>query len=239
MRGTRFWRLGGIAAAMLILVGAWFGLVNPQREEAAALDTETASQEAASAQLAAKISLLKKMSEELPAQEAKLAAIQQRMPATVALPTLIRNLTDVAANARVVVASVTPGRPAPVQEVIAMTGPPPAEEGAEEAGAEVDSADVDEAATAPGTDTAGPGVESVSLSITACGTFAQLRNYLGNLEDMKRVVNVSGLSIARGSCAEGSSQDDLTATITASVFTLPSASPEATADASTTGGTAQ
>ena len=63
-----------------------------------------------------RISLLKKQSEELPAQEAILAEIQQRMPPTVALPTLIRNLTTVAGNANVVVASVTPGRPTPVAQ---------------------------------------------------------------------------------------------------------------------------
>jgi hypothetical protein len=41
------------------------------------------------------------------------------------------------------------------------------------------------------------------------------------LELMKRVVAVSGLSISKGSCAEGSAEDDLTATVQAHVFTLP------------------
>ena len=62
-----------------------------------------------------------------------------------------------------------------------------------------------------------------SLNITACGTFAQLRNYLRELEQMQRVVSVSGLSIAKGSCAEGSAEDDLTANVTAHVFTMPAA----------------
>ncbi len=110
----RMWRVGGIAAAVLLLVGAWFALISPTMQKAAALDVETASQQAASEQLRSRISLLKKQSEELPAQEAILAEIQQRMPPTVALPTLIRNLTTVAKNANVIVASVTPGRPTPI-----------------------------------------------------------------------------------------------------------------------------
>ena len=99
---------------MLLLVVAWFAVISPTMQKAAALDEETASQQAASEQLRSRISLLKKQSEELPAQEAILAEIQQRMPPTAALPTLIRNLTTVAKNANVIVASVTPGRPTPV-----------------------------------------------------------------------------------------------------------------------------
>ena len=65
----------------------------------------------------------------------------------------------------------------------------------------------------------------MTVNIAACGTFAQLRNYLRELESMKRVMLVSSVSVARGSCAEGSAEDDLTATIGAFVFTLPNATP--------------
>ncbi len=204
-------RVVGVLAALGVLVAAWFALVSPQRSKAAALDVEAASQHAASDQLEARISLLKKMSEELPAQEAKLASIQQRMPKTVALPTLIRNLSKVAKESNVAVASVTPGRPVPiVVEVPAVVDAPAAAESSTE-----DTPAVPEEST----------VEAVSLSISACGTFAQLRTYLGNLESMKRVLAVHGLSIAPGACTPGSSEDDLTASITANVFTLPDADP--------------
>ncbi len=74
-------------------------------------------------------------------------------------------------------------------------------------------------------------MQTVSLNITACGTFAQLRNYLREIESMKRVAMVPSVSIARGSCAEGSAEDDLTASITANVFTLPNATPSSGAEA--------
>ncbi len=217
---TRRVRVAGIVAAVAVLLAAWFALVGPQRSKAAALDVEAASQHAVSDQLEARISLLKKMSEELPAQEAKLASIQQRMPKTVALPTLIRNLTQVAKKSNVAVASVTPGRPVPVIVQAPATTDP--------AGTS-DPAAPDQGSAA----VAGPSVESVSLSISACGTFAQLRTYLGNLESMTRVMAVHGLSIAPGSCVPGSPEDDLTATISANVFTLPGADP---VDATTTEG---
>ena len=120
----RMWRIGGFAGAVLVLVVAWLLVISPTMQDAAALEEETASQQAASAELESRISLLKKQSEELPAQEAALAEIQQRMPPTAALPTLIRNLTTVAENANVVVASVTPGQPAPVAQPVAPAPPP-------------------------------------------------------------------------------------------------------------------
>ena len=156
------------------------------------------------------------------------------MPATVALPTLIRNLTTVAEAANVTVASVTPGRPAAVAQPAPPPPPPPVE--GEEADNEADGAEegADSATAAPASPAvpAGPQVQAVSLNITACGTFAQLRNYLREIEQMKRVASVSGLSISKGSCAEGSAEDDLTATVSAHVFTLPApVTPDAPADA--------
>lgn len=250
---ARTWRIGGVVAAILVLVAAWFLAVSPTLQKAEALEVETAGQQAASDQLRSRISLLKKQSEELPAQEAKLASIQQRMPSTPALPTLIRNLTTVAEAANVTVASVTPGRPAPIQQPTPPAPPPPAEgeegeaeEGAEGADAEAEGAtsDADGPGAADATSTAfvGPQAQVMSLNITACGTFAQLRNYLRELEQMQRVVSVSGLSMAKGSCAEGSAEDDLTANVTAHVFTMPapepisSASDPAATDATATKG---
>jgi Type II secretion system (T2SS), protein M subtype b len=229
----RVWRIGGIAAAVLVLVAAWFALVSPTLQKAEALNVEAASQQAASDQLRSRISLLKKQSEELPAQEAKLASIQQRLPSTAALPTLIRNLTTVAENADVIVASVTPGRPTPVAQPAPPAPPPSSEEdaAADDSG-DADSADSQDAGTsssaaAPAAPQ-GPQVEAMTLNITACGTFAQLRSYLRELEQMKRVVSVSGLQVSKGACADGAAEDDLTATVQAYVFTLPNVTIDTT-----------
>ena len=234
----RKWRLLGIAAAILLLVGAWFAVISPTLQKAEALEAETAGQLAASEQLRSRISLLKKQSEELPEQEAILAEIGQQMPPTAALPSLIRSLTVVATEANVVVASVTPGRPSPVAQPVAPP-PPPSETDSEEGDGESDSeadgasdgADAASAAAVP----SGPEVEAVSLNITACGTYAQIRNYLRELESMKRVMMVSKVSIGRGSCGEDSAEDDLTATISGNVFVLPNPYPvDVTSDSTET-----
>ena len=221
----RVWRIGGVAAAILVLVVAWLLVISPTMESAAALDEETASQQQASDQLRSRISLLKKQSEELPAQEAVLADIQQRMPPTAALPTLIRNLTTVAENANVVVASVTPGLPAPVAQPVPAAPPPSDTAGDSEEPADTGDSEATSSGAAAPAAPSGPQAEAMTVDISACGTFAQLRNYLRELESMKRVMLVSSVSVARGSCGEGSAEDDLTATIGAFVFTLPNATP--------------
>ncbi len=75
-----------------------------------------------------------------------------------------------------------------------------------------------------------PTVQSVGLSIAVCGDFAQVRNYLGELESMRRVVAVSGLSISKGTCGE-SGAEGLQAQITASAFTMPPVDTESPAGA--------
>ena len=219
-----------------VLVAAWFAVISPTLQSAAALDVETASQQAASQQLESRISLLKKQSEELPAQEAILAEIQQRMPPTVALPTLIRNLTDRGRATRTWSwPRSRPVRPVPVEQpAVAVAAPvddPESEDGEGTDDAEGTDASSSSTSAAPA-EPSGPQVQTVSLNITACGTFAQLRNYLREIESMKRVAAVSNVSISKGSCAEGSAEDDKTATITAHVFTLPNANPVSTDAAS-------
>jgi Tfp pilus assembly protein PilO len=217
---VRIWRIATVVGVVAILVVSWVLLVGPQRAKAADLEVETVSQQTASDQLESRISLLKKQSEELPAQEAKLAAIQQRIPATTSIPSLIRTLSGLASGANVTVTALDPARPAPV--VIAVTEPaataPPADAG------------TDDAAAAPVAAPAQPTVQSVGLSIAVCGDFAQVRNYLGELESMRRVVAVSGLSISKGTCGT-SGAEGLQAQITASAFTMPAADTASSAGA--------
>ena len=211
---VRMWRIATAVGVVAILVVTWMLLVGPQRAKAAELEIETASQQSASQQLESRISLLKKQSEELPAQEAKLAAIQQRIPATSSIPTLIRTLSGLASGANVKVTALDPARPAPI--VIAV--PEPVATAAPDA--EVADDEAADSAGPPPSAPETPSVQSVGLSIAVCGDFAQIRNYLGELESMRRVVAVSGLSISKGTCGK-SEAEALQAQITASAFTMP------------------
>lgn len=207
-----YWRLGGLAAALLVLVAAWFLFINPQRELASNLAMQTADQQAASDQLRARISLLRKQSEELPQKEAELAAIGQRLPATTAIPSLIRTLTKVARDADVTMSSLTPGQATAIEVAAPAAAPSPSASATATA----------EASAAPAARQApAAAVMAVPVGITACGSYAQLRDFVGDLESMQRAMLITGLNISRGDCANSGREDVLTATITASVFTLP------------------
>jgi Tfp pilus assembly protein PilO len=230
---VRMWRIATAVGVVAILVASWMLLTGPQRAKAAGLEVETASQQAASKQLESRISLLKKQSEELPAQEAKLAAIQQRIPATTSIPTLIRTLSSLASGANVSVTALDPARPAPI--VIALPEPVAAEAPTDEDTGE-DTGDTADAAPEPVAEPVQPTVQAVGLSISVCGDFAQIRNYLGELESMRRVVAVSGLSISKGTCGD-SEAEGLEAQISASAFTMPPIDTAAPADSATSAGT--
>ncbi len=228
---VRRWRIAGAVGSALILVFSWLVLVSPQRDLAAELDLETASQQAATQSLESRASLLKKQSEELPAQEAKLAAISQRIPKETALPTLIRKLSGLATGASVTVTSFDPARPAPITveqaEPPATAAPAP-----EEAPAEGDQ---DAETAAPPPPPAAPSVQAIPLTIEVCGDFAQIRTYLSELESMRRVVAVSGVSVARGTCGQNKAEA-LIARISANAFMMPD-QQVAAADAGATSAT--
>lgn len=224
---ARMWQVAGAAGAAAVLVLSWLLLIGPQREEAAAVELETASQRAATSQLRARVSLLKKQSEELPAQEAKLASIQQRIPERTEIPTLIRTLSGLASGASVSITALDPARPAPI--VVEQATPVATEAPTEGEGAETDAGD------GPPAQPETAQVQAVRVSINVCGDFSDVRTYMRELESMRRVVSVTNLNVVRGTC-EGSDTESLNAQITASAFTMsPSAATGGQGAASATG----
>ena len=195
----RMWRVGGIAAAVLLLVGAWFALISPTMQQGCG--ARRGDGEPAGRVRAAAIT-------DLPAEEAERGTScpggdPGRDPAA--------DATDRGA------ADPHPepddggeerqrdrglGHPWPAD---ADCAPVVAAAASPRRGVRAradDSADSSTDAPEP-VAPAAPQVQAVSLNISACGTFAQLRNYLREIESMQRVAMVSSVSIARGSCARG------------------------------------
>lgn len=221
-----YWRLGGVAIALLLLVATWFILVNPQRTQAGDLETARQDQLAQSAALQAKISLLKKQAEELPRKEAELAAIQQKLPPSAAIPSLIRTLNRTARRAKVTMSTLTPGQPTAIKAATPAGSGSSAAANDAEGSAEQSNPDATPSA-APKPSAASALVQAIPVSLTACGSYSQLRNFLVQLESMERAMLITGLNIGKGDCGEGGDDRTLTASITASVFTMPAPQPAA------------
>lgn len=217
----RYWRILGAAGACLLLVLGWVVVISPVRSATTELDAATLAQEDQSQLIRSRISLLKKQNEEIPTQQALLAGVQKRIPSTASVPTLIRSITSAADSAKVTLAGITPERAVAVEVAQGLTTAP-ATSAAADAPAGSGEAAVAEGSTAA-TTAAVARVQRMPLTITACGSFAELRRYLSGLERMKRVMSVDRLAIARGTCGNSKDDSDLTATITSSVFILPPA----------------
>jgi len=111
MTQTRKWSAGAAVIVVLVLVASWFLLISPKRATAADLQAQTVAQEDANALLTTQIALLQQQAKDLPEQQARLAQLESRIPATPSLSTLIRQLTTAADQAGVDMVSLTPSTP--------------------------------------------------------------------------------------------------------------------------------
>lgn len=206
MTASRWWMLGGVVGALLLLVVAWFLLINPKFTEATQTRENAELVAVNNQQLRLRIEQLKAQAQDLPAKQAELDVLAVQLPPTPDIPTLVRQLSDTAAQTGVDLVSVAPGAPT----ALAADGAAPT--------AQPDPSATDTAAPAqPGT--SGSLVE-IPLTVQVTGPYANVTLFLGRLETLPRAFLTSGFTIARG--AEGeTTTTSLTTSITASVFYLP------------------
>lgn len=106
-RNSRWTAATGLVC-VLILVAAWFLLVGPRRADASDLRDQRAQAAQANDALQLQIAQLKAQFADLPARQAELAAIRTQLPSKAELPTLIRDLDEMAKKAGVRLTGITP-----------------------------------------------------------------------------------------------------------------------------------
>lgn len=216
LNGAVKWYAAAGLASLLVLVAGWFLLVSPQQTNASEIAAQAEGQVASNEVTQHKIDALKAEFANLPTLQQQLAKAQQKLPATPQLPALLRSMSTTATKAGVVLKSVSPSAPQPLA-----------------AGAQ-QGATSSAALAAPGS------VNVIPVTIMVQGNFANVRLFLSSLEAMPRSVLVTGVSIVRSTASTTGSTataggNQLTATVTARVF---SANPGAAAPAAPTTTTA-
>ncbi len=229
MTRTRKWTLGTALAIVLLLLAGWFLVISPKRSEAAELTDQAAAQEQANTVLRGKIAVLKSQAEDLPAQEAALAAMRQKLPANPALPGLVRSLSSIAAKSGVVLVGIEPQTP------VVMTDPAAAAAAAAAAATPTTTTEGSETGAAA---TAAPpapelGLKMIPVTIEVTGSYFDIEQFFNKVEDLTRSMLVSGFTIQSDDTAEGATSD-LTAEIDARVFFAPVPAPAAAGAAATT-----
>jgi Tfp pilus assembly protein PilO len=206
------WVALAAVAALVILAGGWFLLVSPKRSDAASLRSQTSDKQRANQLLASQLATLKSQAKDLPAQQAKIAAVAAKIPDNGAMPTLIRSLNSAAADTGVELVSLAPGQPTAVAPAAAAATTPTA--------GSTTARSTAAAASMVGT------LQSVGVTLNVVGSYFQVAEYLDRLENLTRAFRVTGFTETPGlnPVKPGSSQPttdsgkSLTATITGQVF---------------------
>jgi hypothetical protein len=202
MSKMRTWAVLAGAVIVVILAAGWFGAVSPQKAKVKGLHTDTANEQVKNQQLSGKIRLLKSQQSDGPAEIARIAAIEDRIPATPALTAYVRTLADLAAQNHVELVSVSPTAPT----AVSLTAPVAAVPAAAAASGAATPAAVPAAAAAPA-------LSAISITINVVGDYYAVQQFLTKLEDTKRATIVSTVSLAPGQLPKSSTATESTSTV--------------------------
>jgi Tfp pilus assembly protein PilO len=222
-KATQAWYAGAALGAVGVLAAGYMALVSPQLSNASDVTAQKDTVTAANAVTEGQIAMLKKQFSNLPDLEAKLASMRVHMPTSPQEPTLLRQLSAIAADTGVKLTGATFSAPQAMNAASATGGAA--------------------AVQTPGT------LSQIGLNIQVTGSFAQTRAFLMRLETLPRFVLVTGVNVTRnggssssstgsGSSSSSSSSYALGTTISARTFMVGDQSGAAAAAASTTTTTA-
>jgi Tfp pilus assembly protein PilO len=241
MTDMRKWSAGAAVLVLAILAAGWFLLVAPKHQATADLKTKSTSQEQANAQLQQQIQVLQAQQQDLPQQQAKLATLSTQIPGNPALPSLIRDLTAAANKVGLTIDSMAPAPPVAV--VAPLTAVAPVPETTDTSGG-TDS--TDSTATTTTTPVAPPVAAStlfqVPLTLSVTGSYFEVEQFLNKLEDLKRSMLISGLTMTPGGGVSTSttsgggdaSPSDLKVVLTGRVFLTQASAPTTTTPVAST-----
>jgi Tfp pilus assembly protein PilO len=202
---------GGAVLCLALLAAAWFVLVSPTRAKASQTATQANAAQASLAVKQAQLQTLLRQQKNLPAATAELAALKARVPADLALPALLRDISATATSTHVDVTTVSPGAPTPVT-----------------------------AGSVTGKAVPGVYATSVSMSVTGSYfDLSSFLHALEQLPRTYSVTGLQLAPGAQGAVGATATANALTANVTAVLYTAPPASTTpATATATTPAGSA-
>jgi len=192
------WSSGAAVIVVLALIAGWALLISPQRAHASKLRSQADSQEQANLDLQTQIKTRTVQAKGVIAQQARIAAIQQQLPATVNLASYVRLLTSAAAASHVDLKSIAPSTPTPVTlaQLTATAAAAPT----------APTASASPAATTPTVPTStGAATTSaltgVPIQLQISGGYFEIEQFLAKLQALPRATDVTSLALTPGGAA--------------------------------------
>lgn len=201
----RFWLVGGIVASLLLAALGWTMVISPRMEAVAQTRTEAEDLTSQTDMVLAQVKQLQAQAEELPEQIKALQRIQRRIPSSVDVPVLLRDIQRAAKAHDVTIDTLTPGR------ITVFTVAEEPETSSSGSTSSDPAATPDQNAPAPqptptelgqGNLPDGVGLSYVPISITANGEFTDVQAFTAEIEELQRAYLVTGVQLAREQTAE-------------------------------------
>lgn len=219
----RFWFAGGALIALLLAALGWSMVVGPRMDAVAQTRAEAEELDQQSERVMLQVRQLQQQAKDLPEQIRALERIQRRIPDSVDVPALLRDIQRSARAHRVVVEALTPGK-ITVFSVTDVTG-----DGSTSSSTSADEPSAAPDATTPapqpsetdlgqGTVPQGTGLSYVPISITATGDFGAIRSFTQEIETLQRAYLTTGVELARTDATDSKVDNPLTLTLDTRVF---------------------
>jgi Tfp pilus assembly protein PilO len=178
------------AGAALVLLVAWYlALFSPQARDLSKAHKDHAAAEQKISQLQGQVVQLNALKSQIPSDKAALSVLNAAVPSSPQLDSVLRQVHAAAASSGVNLSSVAPSSP-PVTE---------------------SSSAQKSSSSSSSSSSTSSGTPSITLSMSATGSYAQMMSFLNNLATMQRTVVVTNLTL-------GGASGQLTAQISANVF---------------------
>jgi Tfp pilus assembly protein PilO len=212
-RLERMWLLGGaFVAAFIVLLGYLF-FIGPQRSNTSDVNGQRAAAQQTNTALQAKINRLGQETKNLATYQAQVTRAELALPSTSGLPDFLRTLQSIGNATLANVSSLTVGPPT---DVTLATSAAPA---AAASGTPAKSAGGTQATAS------GPHVFALPLTVSVSGTFAQLDQFLTQLQTVQpRAVLIS--QITEGYGATTGKTSGATLQLTMQAFVAPTSPGE-------------
>ena len=228
----------GLAGAVVLSLLWFFLLWSPQGKRLDAADERKAAAEQANSQLQVTLDRLRDLEERRPELEDQLTQLRRAVPDQPQLARILLTANEAAERSGVELTTVTPTKPAAdAAATTATTAPPPSGSSGGSGGTTTTTAAA--SGTTPATTAPAPAApNAITLQLDVAGGYFQILDFLNRIDDVPRIVVVDSLDLGTEGAADagtGVTSTDLTATITARVFTgaAPAAAGTTTAGATT------
>ncbi len=212
-------RIVAVGVASLLVLLLWFGVVyHPGSAKLGKLRQDVASAQAQESQLQTQLATLLSYKRDAATLQADSARFTRALPDSPSVSDFIRLVQDAANKSGIDFLSVQPSLPSAVSGPAAPAAPAPATSPAPSATPAATPA-AGAPATAPTLTTTSGGLQAITVSIAANGSFFPMKDFLHRLEHLPRALRVSSLSIGGGGPTAGSAP--LQVSMSLAIFVAP------------------